>query len=249
MSFAVSRFSTMCNICDNPSSIPGLDRVRLTAIVLNDPTDIHFTHQMQTSMDELNRRTGENFLFFSLIEPPSTWNGKQNPNFSQTQQLFSQSASHNTGDDRTMLYNFLAQIGSFNAPLPGILLTSGNLLTKSYYYIPTSQQRVAEQLIALGDFCAHLEQPIRLTNKELKKLLSEISDKEFLDFVKNPRVSPRFIVHALRLVSAYSELQSGGLNQYFAKNVTKSSVRFNRKKNYTMADITNIAQFYSTLFG
>lgn len=229
MGFAVSRFSTMCNICDNPSSIPGLDKVRLTAIVLNDPTDLRFIRQMQLSMDELTRRTGENFLFFSLIEPPDIWHGKTNPSFSQTQRLFSQSASHVESEDRTMLYNFLAQIGSSDVPLPGILLTSGNLLTKSYYYIPSSQPQIENQLVALGDFCTRLGKSVRLSNQDLKKLLSEISDKDFLDFVKNPRVSPKFIVHALRLVSAYAELQHGAfLNRSFAKDITEKSVRFKK---------------------
>ena len=138
MGFAVSRFSTLTKLCKRTSA--RMSNFYLSALVLNDPSDHEFIRHMGEHMDELNHRTGEHFLFFSLIDPPESWGGAINPKYRDLQLPPSTDEK-----DRMMLYNFLAQVELDDVPLPGILLTSGDLRANSCVYIPTNTEVINDQ--------------------------------------------------------------------------------------------------------
>lgn len=198
----LTRFTTLTELCQGISK--KMSRYHLSALVLNDPSDCKFIRHMGEHMDELNSRTGENFLFFSLVDPPKEWGGAINPKFRDLRLPPSDEKK-----DRMMLYNFLAQVELDDVPLPGILLTSGDLKANSCVYIPTNTEVINDQLLALGDFCSHrgFHSWIELGDPDLQRLIDEIS-------IEDPVWSeglPQSIAESLRLVSAVREIN--GINE------------------------------------
>ena len=229
MGFAVSRFSTLTKLCKRTSA--RMSNFYLSALVLNDPSDYEFIRHMGEHMDELNRRTGEHFLFFSLIDPPESWGGAINPKYRDLQLPPSTDEK-----DRMMLYNFLAQVELDDVPLPGILLTSGDLRANSCVYIPTNTEVINDQLMALGDFCLHriMFDGITRGNFELEQLISTIS-------IHEPIVSSDLlysIAKALQLVSAVREID-GSYAEDAVKCINMALERFPDK--YDSKHFTTIA--------
>lgn len=171
---------------------------------------------MGEHMDELNSRTGENFLFFSLVEPPERWGGAINPCYSELQLPRSED-----NKDRVMLYNFLSQVELDDVPLPGILLTTGPLQGNSCIYIPTNTKVINDQLIALGDFCSHrgFHSWIELSDPDLLRLIDDIS---IADPVWSEEL-PQSIAESLRLVSAVRDM--GTINEYEATKCIRNHLR------------------------
>lgn len=219
MGLAVSRFSTLTKLCKRTSA--RMSNFYLSALVLNDPSDYEFIRHMGEHMDELNRRTGEHFLFFSLIDPPESWGGAINPKYRDLQLPPSTDEK-----DRMMLYNFLAQVELDDVPLPGILLTSGDLRANSCVYIPTNTEVINDQLMALGDFCSDewgkidmLRQfehdPITFINSDISYAVQNLSCRlkdviNRISFMKAPPIIlmnlNTSIAEALKLSSAIREM-------------------------------------------
>lgn len=234
MGFAASRFGTLTKLCS------GITRefsgVVLTALVLND-TSIRaqsFVRHMADQMENLNTHTGEKFLFFSLIDPPKEWGGLPNPKFPDLAMPSSSEAG-----DRTMMCSFLERINYANADLPGVLLTVGNLQSKSYIYIPTSEDQIDDLLIGLGNFCSSSSGYISLNNKELKLFLDMMVKENGWELCH----SNTTIAQSLRVVSAVPELESDSfLNREIAidcirRELNAPNARKSTKTNALIASI------------
>jgi hypothetical protein len=173
---------------------------KMSALVLNDPNDHEFIRHMAEHMDELNSRTGKDFLFFSLVDPPKEWGGAINPRYRELCLPPTDSKK-----DRMMLYNFLAQVELDDVPLPGILLTTGPLEGNSCVYIHTYEDAIGPQLMALGEFCSYSQHlRIGLNDPDFRRLIDEIS-------IEDPVWSeglPQSIAESLRLVSAVRDIDT-----------------------------------------
>ena len=239
MGLAASRFATLTELCEGAPH--RFSNIKLSAIVLSDPTNVEFNRHLSERMDYLNTRTGNSFLFFALIDPPAEWEGAPNP-ILKDDQLFMSMPSFSPKGDRAALYNFLQQIGYYDAPIPGMLLTSGDLLSKSYIYFPTSIERIEDQLIALGDLCAHHTNPVGLRSAELKHLLDAIAPLWDYNSTTRP------IAYILRLVSAYKDVKHESIhNRELANEVIRKSLQV-ALQNQDMRYVANVLQYLETLY-
>ena len=235
MGFAVTRFRALSKLCRYTPQ--HMLRYNLSALVLNDPSSSKFIRHMGEHMDELNSRTGENFLFFSLVEPPEKWGGAINPCYSELQLPRSED-----NKDRVMLYNFLSQVELDDVPLPGILLTTGPLQGNSCIYIPTNTNVINDQLIALGDFCSHRGSHswIELSDPDLQCLIDKIS-------IEDPVWSvglPQSIAESLRLVSSVRDM--GTINEHEAIMCIRKHLRFLTDKS-DLKYLTTVANYFEVL--
>lgn len=125
------------------------ERFTLFALIVHDPIkNLDFDRYINQNFERLDRITGDNFLFFTLVRPSDRWlertsNRNHHQYLSETQ--FSQ-------DMQLDVYGFCKYLNIDYSELPVIIL--GNSLTfNGFFSVKTNHRIFGEQMEEISQFC------------------------------------------------------------------------------------------------
>lgn len=143
-----------------------LNKFKLKALIIHDPK-IHsdFHNKLRTLFDRLNYLTGNDFLFFCIIDPPVRPKPENKNNIFgawEPDKLLSPKNAYFTNEESINAYSLAQSLGIEYNSLPVIILTK-DFQSKTFRSIKTNADYLEFQLKEVGFFCSQQE----IINNEL----------------------------------------------------------------------------------